>query len=167
MANAVRSNNASKIVWGFIAGALAVAVFHQLTVLLLNNFVVLWRLAPVSPDVPGSFLGSGIWRVTPSVPPFGVPPILNQMFWGGLWGIVFAWISASLPRGMGYLMAGFLFGAIILVLSSWFLVPFIKSLFGVGNLRYGPNSGGWWRGPVINGMWGLGTATFLMLFGRR
>jgi hypothetical protein len=150
MAKAVTSTSGSKILWGFVAGALAVAVFHQLTIVTLN----------------GMNFGSG-WRMAPGIPPFAVPPILNQMFWGGLWGIVFAWISPSLPRGIGYLVAGFLFGAIILVLSGWFLVPFIKSLFGLGNLRYGPNPVGWWRGPLINGMWGLGTAAFLMLFGRR
>lgn len=138
------------VIWGFVAGALAVLVFHQLTILALNNFNF------------GSIL-----RMSPGVRPFGVPPILNQMFWGGMWGIVFAAVSPMLPRGIGYLIAGFLFGAIVLVLSGWYLVPFIKSLFGVGNLRYGPNPVGWWRGPLINGMWGLGAAVFIMLLTRR
>lgn len=138
--------NARIVLLGFLAGAMAVLVFHQLTIVALNGFN----------------FGSA-WRLAPGVRPFSVPPIINQMFWGGLWGIVFAALTPLLPRGVGYLIAGFLFGAVVLVLAGWYLVPFVKSLFGVANLRYGPNPTGWWRGPVINGMWGLGAALFLTL----
>ncbi len=137
---------ANFVIWGFIAGALSVLIFHQITILVLNGF---------------NF--ASVWRMNPRIPPFGVPLLLNAMFWGGMWGILFAAISLSVPRGFGYLLCGFLFGAIVLVLSGWYLVPFIKSLFGVGNLRYGPNPVGWWRGPLINGMWGLGTAILLSM----
>ncbi len=136
--------NSKTVIWGFIAGALSVLIFHQLTIVALSNF---------------SF--GGVYRMSPGVPPFAVPPILNQMFWGGVWGIVFAAISPMLPRGIGYLVCGLLFGGIVLVLSGWYLVPFIKSLFGQTGLRYGPNPAGWWRSCVINGMWGLGTAILL------
>ena len=132
------------ILLGFIAGALSVAIFHQLTIATLNGF---------------NF--GGVWRMAPGVAPLGIPPIFNQMFWGGMWGIVFAAITPMLPRGIGYLVCGFLFGAIVLALAGWYLVPFIKSLFGQTGLRYGPNPAGWWRGPLINGMWGLGTAILL------
>ena len=137
------------LMWGFIAGALAVLIFHQGTILALNGF---------------NF--GTVWRMSPGVPPFAAPPILNQMFWGGIWGIVFAAISPMLPRGLMYLLCGLLFGGIILVLSGWYLVPFIKSLFGQTGLRYGPNPAGWWRGSVINGMWGLGTALLLQYLPR-
>lgn len=146
MAAAGSRSAVNTIIWGFVAGALSVAIFHQLTIVALNGFN----------------FGSA-WRMTPAVAPFGVPAILNQMFWGGVWGIVFAAISPMLPRGIMYLVCGLLFGGIVLVLSGWYLVPFIKSLFGVGNLRYGPNPAGWWRGSVINGMWGLGTAIILQM----
>ncbi len=142
--------NGKTILWGFVAGALAVAIFHQATILVLNGFDF-----------------RTIWRMTPAIAPFGVPAIFNQMFWGGVWGIVFAAVAPLLPRGMMYYLCGFLFGAIILVLSGWYLVPFIKSLFGQTGLRYGPNPAGWWRGPLINGMWGLGTAIILPLLNRR
>ncbi len=141
--------NSKTVILGFIAGALSVLIFHQLTILALNNF---------------SF--AGVYRMAPGVPPFGVPPILNQMFWGGMWGIVFAAISPMLPRGFMYLVCGLLFGVIILGLAGWYLVPFIKSLFGQTGLRYGPNPVGWWRGPVINCMWGLGTAILLQYLPR-
>ena len=32
------------------------------------------------------------------VPPYGVPTIVNQMFWGGLWGLLFAAIVDMLPH---------------------------------------------------------------------
>ena len=31
------------------------------------------------------------------IPPFGVPQILSQAFWGGIWGIVFALAVPRLP----------------------------------------------------------------------
>ncbi len=138
--------NMNTVIWGFVAGAISVLIFHQLTILVLNDF---------------NF--TTIWRMSPAIAPFGVPSILNQMFWGGMWGILFAAISPMFPRGkLIYVICGLLFGVIMLSLASWYLVPFIKSLFGVGNLRYGPNPNGWWRGPLINGMWGLGTALLLL-----
>ena len=60
------------LVLGFIAGALATLVFHQGMVLILNTAGII----PVQP-----------YSMRP-IPPFGVPALLNSMFWGGLWGIV-------------------------------------------------------------------------------
>ncbi|MBM3607772.1 MAG: hypothetical protein FJX29_04840 [Alphaproteobacteria bacterium] len=144
-----RSETGSTIIWGFIAGALAVLVFHQLTILTLNGFRF-----------------SSVWQMTPAIPPFGVPRLLNQMFWGGAWGILLAAVAHKLPGGIGYYVAGFLFGAIVLSIGSWYLVPAVKSLLGQ-NVRFGPNPAGWWRGPLINGMWGLGAAIFLQMLWRR
>lgn len=144
------SFGSSTIIWGFVAGALAVLVFHQLTILTLNGFRF-----------------STVWQLAPAVPPFGVPRLFNQMFWGGLWGILLAGFAPLFPRGIGYYIAGFIFGAVLLALAGWYLVPFVKSMLGQ-KVRFGPNPAGWWRGPVINGMWGLGTAVFLhCLPGRR
>ena len=55
----------------FIAGALAVLVFHQSALGLLH----LVGLTPRTPFVLGS------------VPPLGVPQLLSLMFWGGVWGL--------------------------------------------------------------------------------
>ena len=49
-------------------------VFHQGTVWLLH----------MAGQVP-----AGPYGLRP-LPPFGVPQIVNQCFWGGLWGIVIA-----------------------------------------------------------------------------
>lgn len=55
----------------FIAGALAVLVFHQSALGLLH----LVGLTSRTPFVLGG------------VPPLGVPQLLSLMFWGGVWGL--------------------------------------------------------------------------------
>jgi hypothetical protein len=67
---------------GFVAGALAVLVFHQGALLAL-------RLAGLVPAPP--------WRLAP-VPPFGVPAVLSAAFWGGIWGIA---LAPRFGRGAG------------------------------------------------------------------
>src|SRR6185437_16568070 len=58
---------------GFIAAVIAVLAFHQGMVAVLHS--VGWvRFAP--------------YRTTP-VPPFGVPVIVSNCFWGGLYGVAF------------------------------------------------------------------------------
>jgi hypothetical protein len=61
-----------RIVGAFVAGAISVVAFHQLA-------WGLFYVTGVSPVVP--------YPIRP-VPPFGVPRVVSQMFWGGLWGIV-------------------------------------------------------------------------------
>src|SRR6266542_231826 len=63
----------------FIAGALAVPIFHQLLFLLFYLLGVI----PVAP-----------FSLEPTVP-FGVPEVISSSFWGGVWGIVFV---LPLPR---------------------------------------------------------------------
>ncbi|WP_439574427.1 hypothetical protein [Phreatobacter sp.] len=61
-----------RILLGFIAGALAVLMFHQPTI---------WGLTQLG-------LASGaVYQMTPN--PWGVPTIANQCFWGGMWGVLF------------------------------------------------------------------------------
>lgn len=61
-----------RILLGFIAGALAVLMFHQPTI---------WGLTQLG-------LASGaVYQTTPNA--WGVPAIANQCFWGGLWGVLF------------------------------------------------------------------------------
>ena len=54
---------------GFIAGFLAVLIFHQTTWYLLN----LGGLIPL--DRPA-------WPLDP-IPPYGVPSVISKAFWGG------------------------------------------------------------------------------------
>jgi hypothetical protein len=134
----------NKIIFGFLAGALGVLVFHQLTLF--------------------GLLGRTPWSNWAPVQPFGVPAILNTTFWGGVWGIALAITIARLPalfprrppNGLLYLMGAFVFGAVLPTLVGWYVVPLIKG----GTL--GPR-GIWYNALIINGMWGLGTAFFLNL----
>ena len=75
---------------GFLAGILSVLVFHQGTVWLLNQ-------AGVLPNGP--------FRFTP-IAPFGVPQIVNQAFWGGLWGVLVPLFVVIAGFGMSQPNAG-------------------------------------------------------------
>ena len=68
-------NSVHRTIAGFIAGALAVAIFHQGMYLLMKQFGV---------PLPGA-----PWNMAPAASAYGMPTVLNQMFWGGLWGILF------------------------------------------------------------------------------
>jgi hypothetical protein len=102
---------------GFLAGALAVPVFHQGMVLVLH-------LAGQIPTFP--------WSTRP-VPPFKVPALANQMFWGGLWGMLFAAVAEGMP-GRRLWLKGVIFGLLgPWLLGNGLLVPLVKGgplLFG-------------------------------------
>lgn len=124
----------------FVAGALAVLVFHQ------GALTVLHLLGITGPPFP-----------TEATRPFGVPQIWSIVFWGGLWGILFGAVEQRFPTGAMYWLAAFLFGAIFPTLVAWFIVAPLKG---------DPIAAGWvparmWIGPVINGAWGLGTGLLL------
>lgn len=123
------------LVLGFIAGALAVVTFHQGMVFLLSTV---------------GLIQSHVYA-TQGVPPFGVPTILNQMFWGGLWGLLFAVVADTLPP-WPLLLLGFTFGVLGPVLASWFVVAPLKGT---------PIAAGWvpqrmLASVLINGCWGIG-----------
>jgi len=131
---------------GFVAGALATLTFHQLTIWLLT--------------AAGALQGNP-YSLRP-VGPLGVPQVLNLAFWGGLWGCVFALIADRFPRNWPLWLAGFLFGAIAPTLVGWFIVAPIRGQ----PVAQGFNPARMWAGPVINGMFGLGTAVFYDLLRR-
>ena len=105
-----RRVTARALMLGFAAGVLSVLVFHQGTVWLLNQMGV---------------IPTGPYSLRP-IPPFGVPQIVNQCFWGGLWGVL---IAALLPRARGLeLLFGAVFGAVALSFVNWVVLPAIKGL---------------------------------------
>lgn len=123
---------------GFLAGALAVPLFHQVMVLILH-------LAGQVPNFP--------WSTRP-VPPFNVPQLLNQMFWGGLWGALFALVVEAMP-GRNLWLKGMIFG----LLGPWLignglLVPLIKG----GPLLFGFSPPRMIIGALIGTAFGLGLA---------
>src|SRR6266404_2685804 len=86
---------AGSIAGAFVAGFIAIAVFHQGSGWLLNMIGV----------YPPRYK-------TQPIPPFGVPQILSQCFWGGVWGIVLAWTLAHWPK-VNYWLLAFAFGLIV------------------------------------------------------
>jgi hypothetical protein len=67
------------------------------------------------------------------IPPWGVPRLANNVFWGGLWGVLFALVYDWIPGGLAWLK-GLIFGLFIVVVSNWILLPLIKGqIFGQPN----------------------------------
>ncbi|MFZ3238259.1 MAG: hypothetical protein WA184_23165 [Stellaceae bacterium] len=134
---------ATRLVFGFVAGFAATLVFHQLGVLGLH-------VAGLIPNLP--------YNMHP-VPPFGVPQFLSLAFWGGVWGIVFVLAERVIARSPGGCWAGaVIFGAVFPTGFSWLVVAPLKHL----PLGYGFRFPGLLVGPIVNGLWGLGTALFLL-----
>jgi hypothetical protein len=134
---------------GFIAGVLGILVFHQPTIALLQ----LIEGRPLS-----------VYRWLPSVPPIGVPTIVNACFWGGLWGIVFYWLVRRFRGRWPAWAIGLVAGVVLTAgLGGWLIVPLIKGtpIFG------GFNWPTMWRSPLIHGMFGLGSALFAELLEKR
>lgn len=134
---------ARKLVVGFVAGFIAVFLFHQPALALLSQL-------GIANAATYSFA---------AVPPFGVPRVISIAFWGGVWGVIYAAVEQRFPRGTSYWLYAFLFGAIFPTLVAWFVVAPMKGQ---------PIAGGWQvhrmiTGFVINGAWGLGTALLLVL----
>ncbi len=135
---------ATRLIFGFIAGFVATLVFHQIGVLLLH-------FAGLTPGMP--------YNMHP-VPPFRVPQFVSLAFWGGVWGIVFVLVERAIARSPGGYWAGaVVFGAVFPTVLSWLVVAPLKGL----PLGYGFRFPGLLVGPIVNGLWGLGTAVFLQL----
>ena len=129
---------------GFVAGALATALFHQSAWYLLNQAGI------IPPDRPA-------WPMN-AIPPLGVPYLISKMFWGGLWGAGLALLMARI-EGAAYWIAWIVVGAIAPSLFAIYVVPAIK---GLAFPDFWPRAG---VAGTVNAAWGLGTAIFLRLFG--
>lgn len=101
------------LLMGFLAAAIAVVTVHELINLALLQ-------AGLFPRVP--------WSMEPAAMS-GVPQILSDMFWGGLWGVLFALIHDSIP-GANLAIKGLIFGLVGPALIGVFiLVPLITGRF--------------------------------------
>ena len=124
------------VIAGFIAGAVGVLVFHQV------GFLIATQLK----------LSTAIFYNMKPLPPWGVPTVVSQAFWGGLWGIAAAFIVPRLPNPLKGALGWTLFGGVVVMLANWFIVLPIK----------GAPIGGGWRMPatvvvpVVYAFWGFG-----------
>ena len=149
------SSSLTKILAGFLAGALAILIFHQ------GMYAVMQMLQLPLQGKP--------WSTAPDAAAFGMPRLLNQMFWGGLWGILFAHLIHMLPGHMNWLK-GFVFGMVFpMLLGSWLIVAAIKGqpLFSGAFAKGGFNILALRNGFLLNGLaFGVGLGVLYPLFAR-
>lgn len=142
----------SRIVLGFIAAVMAVAVVHEGIIYLLTH---------------AGWIRGTAWGMQP-IPPWGAPRLINNIFWGGLWGALFALIYERLPSGAPWLK-GLIYGLSIVVVSNWILLPLIKGqVFGQPNqpLFGGGDTQRMLTAAVIVGGYGLALGTIYDLIRR-
>ncbi|KAB2912219.1 MAG: hypothetical protein F9K29_20085 [Hyphomicrobiaceae bacterium] len=102
---------------GFIAAAISVVFVHETIIYGLTEAGLI-RGAP--------------WGMQP-IPPWSVPRLFNNIFWGGLWGALFALLYEWLPGSTTW-AKGLIYGLLIVVLSNWIFLPLIKGqIFGQPN----------------------------------
>ena len=124
----------------FIAGFISTLTFHQGTLAALHK--------------------AGLWPkpayAMAATKPLHVPAVISLAFWGGIWGILLA-----------YLVHG-MFGAKLWIYAALFgaIAPSAVALFVVFPLKGLPFAGGWDPkviGPVLllNGAWGVGVIVLM------
>lgn len=128
-------NSMRTVLVGFVAGAVSVLIFHQFGFWLATEL---------------GFARARIYNMQP-VPPWGVPTIVSAAFWGGLWGIVAAFLVPRLPGVLGGVLGWILFAAIIVAIVNWTVVLPIKS--GRFNM---PGMPILVVLPLVYGLWGFG-----------
>lgn len=135
------------MIWfkAFLAGFFSTLIFHQGTLAILHA-------SGATPRAPYSMNAT---------PPLGVPAVLSLAFWGGLWGIVLWLLIARFRGSASYWLLAIIVGAI---------APSLVALFVVLPLKGQPAGGGGKPSLIVgalilNGMWGLGVAVFMRLFG--
>jgi hypothetical protein len=116
--------------------------------------VLLLHLIGWTPNFPWSLRLTG---------PLAVPVIVNQMFWGGLWGVAFALVGwrIPIPNDLG---RGAVFGLIgPWLLGNGILVP----LFRGGAYLFGGMPFRMLVGALIDAAFGVGLAVFWRLLAKR
>jgi hypothetical protein len=128
-----------RAVLGFVAGVIAVLIFHQ------GAWATLHLAGLMPPPYP---MGP--------TPPWGVPETLNYCFWGGLWGGGYGLVAPklALPAWLSGLMLG-----VIANLVLWFVVFPLKGQ---------PVASGWSLPSMlvvlaIHLVWGIGVGVILPL----
>lgn len=120
---------------GFVAGAVSVLIFHQLGFWLSNEL---------------GYTRAALYNMR-GVPPWGVPTIVSSAFWGGLWGIVAAFVVPRLPGALGGVLGWILFAAVIVAIVNWTVVlPIKNGRFNMPGLPIIVVL------PLVYGLWGFG-----------
>jgi hypothetical protein len=133
----------SRLLLGFVAGAVSVLVFHQGALAVLHAI----GLTPAT-----------AFSLQPTAP-FGVPRLFSAAFWGGIWGLAFVTSDRRLPRRASSVLVGALFGALGPTLIAWFVVAPVKGQ----PLAAGGVPSAMLTGVLVNAAWGAGTALLLLI----
>ena len=96
---------------GFVAAAIAVLTVHEILVLLFKKVGLLPDATP--------------WAMK-RMGPLNVPTIVNSVFWGGLWGIVYVLAKDRLPGEESW-QKGLLFGLLVALVSNFTILPLVKT----------------------------------------
>jgi hypothetical protein len=98
---------------GFLAGAIAVVTAHEVV-----DFILL--KAGVFPRVPWSMESAAMT---------GVPQIVSDAFWGGVWGVLFVLLYSFIP-GASSTLKGLIFGILgPAIVGVFILVPLVTGRF--------------------------------------
>ncbi len=106
----------ARLALGFAAGALSHVIFQGALGAALYAAGIVPKL---------------VWSLDP-VPPFGVPATANNMFWDGLWGMVYALAEPRLTPRFGRLPGGLLFGFAPLLVYWLVVLPLKGAGLGEG-----------------------------------
>ena len=109
-----------RIIIGFIAAVLSVLVFHQGMILLLRETGLF--------GIPRTAL---VWNLASNPRAFGLPALVNQCFWGGLYGAVYGLLAPRVRLPMW--VSGLIIGA----------ATTLVSMFIIAAIRGTPIGGGW------------------------
>jgi hypothetical protein len=131
------NNTVKRVSIGWIAGFVATLTAHQIMIAILAQAGVIATTA---------------WRMAP-VPPLGVPSVVSLAFWGGVWGIAFAFLAPRFPRGRTFWLAALIFGALGPSLVAWFVAAPLKGQ----PMAAGFQPAAMLVSLVVNGAWGLAT----------
>ncbi len=129
----------------FVAGFLAVLVFHQ----------GVWALFSAAGKTPAP-----AWSMV-RVAPLGVPQVISSAIWGGLWGIALVALAPLFVPSLGYWPGYVIVGSIATTLVALLIIFPMKGR----KFAAGWNPAIWVFALLVNGAWGLGTAAFLRLLG--
>lgn len=138
-----------RIIIGFIAAVLSVLVFHQGMILLLRETGLF--------GIPRTAL---VWNLAANPRAFGLPALVNQCFWGGLYGAAYGLIAPRIRLPMW--VSGLITGA----------ATTLVGMFIIAAIRGTPIGGGWqlmaWlRGLSIGLSFGLGLWIFYTVIAGR
>jgi hypothetical protein len=128
---------ASRVIWSFLVGALAMLTFHQAA-------VGLFHAAGMFPVPPFELQPTG---------PLRVPKVASGAFWSGLWGIAFLMLALPrMKRAMPGWAAGLVFGFFVPVAVLFFVVAPLKGQ----PIAYAQSWGSMLRIALAHAFWGFG-----------